>query len=80
MAIDQIQSSDLSFKVLVGEPKGIGPNSGAILVTVPVVVGMSAVLDVENGVAEASLAECRVRRLRLREPDQDPFINPYPIR
>jgi hypothetical protein len=47
----------LGFPILVGEPKGVGLDGDAILVTVPIVVGVRAVLDIENGVAEASLAE-----------------------
>jgi hypothetical protein len=53
--------------VSVGEPQGIGDCLGAIMVTVPLVVGVRSVLDLQRPVPKACLSERRVPWLRLCE-------------
>ena len=54
-------------RVSVGEPEWVGDGLGAIMVTVPFVVGVRPVLDLQCRVPKAGLSECWVLWLRLGE-------------
>lgn len=53
--------------ISVGEPEWVSDGLGAIMVTVPLVVGVRPVLDLQCRMPKARLSERRVVRLRLGE-------------